>query len=742
MPAAGAATWVACPLGSFSAPGALACTPGCAPGAFPTRGACERCPATADPAWAQARPLLVFAGSLCLAGLLLLLAARCALARGGGARAAPWRDAAAAVGDLLLWLWPAAQGAAALCAQVHALAPPELAGFFGALAALQLKGVALPPACYASSPPFVGFWAAACFVGLGYAVAAAALAARRRALALAAAAALKLGYGAVVAVMAQTLTCTAEAPTSLAVYALSRSDGAALRQALGAAAPRLEDLKAAASSASSSASLNLTEALRVMIPVSVLVSEPFQVCREGAHLAAWWAAVALAVSHALGLPLLTLGALFFAGRRRGSRRALSAAAGGAAPPPGGEVASAPTPRGEDEEEEGEVEGGAGSPAPLAPTALAALLAALEDPALRSRAAWLPPVQQLLVAFFAGMVAFAARLGTAAEFAGAQAAVAVVALAAGALVWRVAPFKPRADWRRPIVALLYVLTAFAAALSGVLFDRRGAAVTIEQWEFSVVTVALAAGLLACLLFYWLQSLLWARWLDEFARKSRAGPLGAAGVAPAPASPPSAPPPPATQAEARPLQLLPSRRFASLARPAPSPPAAAEAATFILNPLRRFSPPTKRLIDTEPAAAPAAAPYSPTRRFHAAAAALPAAAEALAPAAAAADGAPPLPGEAAAAGAAASGAAVGAEAPPALQLRLQPVDVANGVASSSGGAVPPLKPPPEQPPPPGAPELPPLPDGWVVAASRKTGELFYWNRATKETRWTMEAFGAPP
>jgi sugar lactone lactonase YvrE len=487
----------------------------CAPGFFPARGTCAPCP-TADATIAQAAPLLAFLGGLVGAGALLVGVAYRALgARGGETRRARLLSAGAAVGDLLVWAWLAAQGAAALFAQAQALAPPALAPAFGAVAALQFKGVALAPACY-NAPPFAAFWGAfgvvcGCAAASGGALLVTAFLGKRAAaaagrgpesVAVATAAApprprplrvtalvlqvatlaLTLGYGAITSTVAETLTCTLAAPMSLSAYALANSDGRALREALGASAPPLGDLRAAAGNPLLAASLGLTAALRASIPVSVLASDPYTVCREGPHSAAWAAAAALAVLYTLGLPAAMLGALWAGGRCKGARRALAAAR--KAPPPPQPPPARP------------------SPAP----ALAALLATLADPALHPRAAWLPPAQLLLTSLFTGVVAVSVRARDAGGYGGAQAVVAGAALAGAALVWRLRPYVTRQAWRRPVLAALYALTAATAVVSGALYGGRGAAPGGAQWALGVALLLAAGGVFGALLFAWHRALL--------------------------------------------------------------------------------------------------------------------------------------------------------------------------------------------------------------------------------------------
>ena len=133
--------------------------------------------------------------------------------------------------------------------------------------------------------------------------------------------ALLLGHGAITSILADVLTCKPAAPMTLFDYAQSVSDGRALREALGSAAPSLESLRAAASNPRAPTNLRLANLMRTTsIPVATQASNSYQVCREGPHLAAWWAAVAMSIVFTLGLPALGLAALWSVGKLKGARR--------------------------------------------------------------------------------------------------------------------------------------------------------------------------------------------------------------------------------------------------------------------------------------------------------------------------------------------------------------------------------------------------------------------------------------
>jgi hypothetical protein len=462
----------------------------CAAGFFPSRGSCAPCPAM-DATLAQAAPLLAFLGGLAAAGALLLAVARNAMAL-GGARKPALRDVAAAVGHLLLWAFLAAQGAASLFGQALAVSPPALAGLFSAVAALQFKGVSLAPECY-SAPPFGAFWGAFgvvlfCYCGVAASLLALPAGGAVQGWALRAATVpLTVGFGAITALTSSTLTCTLAAPMTLGDYALAASDGRALREALGAAAPPMDDLRAAASSSIDAARLRLAASLSRTIPVSTLAGDAWQVCREGPHAAAWAGAVALSVFYTLGFPLAVLALLVADGRLKGARRAAKRLLGGAAAA-AASAEMAPT-------------------AGAAPSRVAPLLNALSDPALLRAAAWLPPAQKLLLALITGCVALAARAPSRAAFVGTQAVVAAAAFGGAAVVLRARPFTAQQAWRRPILAALCGLTGATAVVNAILNGGGGHALVSDaaRWALCVPLLLCAGVLFSALLALWYRTL---------------------------------------------------------------------------------------------------------------------------------------------------------------------------------------------------------------------------------------------
>jgi hypothetical protein len=234
---------------------------GCARGFYPAQGACLACPSLSSQ-WAFLILPLQFLGGLAAVGLLLFLAARRALARRRGGKPPPLLGeggSVSSVAALLLWAWGAAQTLSALFSQTVAdgSVPRALVGVFAGFSALQFQGVTLAPACNPEGDRFASLWAAAAgaygVVALG-ALCILVLLAGRRAAAFASAPPLPLraaqallglcatfflvSLGALVGNAVNALACTAPTLMSVAAYAATSGDGAALSVAFGAAMGR------------------------------------------------------------------------------------------------------------------------------------------------------------------------------------------------------------------------------------------------------------------------------------------------------------------------------------------------------------------------------------------------------------------------------------------------------------------------------------------------------------------------
>jgi hypothetical protein len=555
---------------------------GCAGGFFPSAGSCASCPRLSA-ALAQLVPLFTFGGALLALGVALAAAAQAALSRGGRAPP-PCRDAEGApraVFSLIVWVWTSAQGAAALFSQTldAGLVPAPLLPAFSALAALQFVGVTLAPACYISTP-FQGFWASAglvCGALAGLAAAAAALPAARpetrharalHALLKASALLLTVGYGAYVNAAVTVLTCRLPAPMSVAEYLRAASDGRALAEALrggsAPAPPPLAALRAAAEDPFLAQQLGVAPLLRTAIPVSLLASDPFTVCREGAHGAAWPAAAALAALLLGGVPLLGLWALCGAGRLKGLRRALQRRRAS----PAAAARSLPAPR----------------------PALAHLTGVLVDPSLRPPFAWLTFFNMLLTALCSGGVALAQRAASPAQFIGLQAALIAGPLASAVLVARARPFLERERWRGPVQVALYLLAAASASVNlAMRFAGEAAARGPLGWGLASSLLALAATTLVLLFGGW--------WWALVARARASGAVGggasaaaaaAAAAAAEAGAPPFAvanplaamgPPPPLLEMEVTPRTAPVEEEDGAAGHPPNGPPSSAQPLTLV-------------------------------------------------------------------------------------------------------------------------------------------------------------------
>ena len=128
--------------------------------------------------------------------------------------------------------------------------------------------------------------------------------------------ALCLGYGAITNVVGDAIACTPVRATALRLYAVMDSDGGALPRG----APPLATLRAAVRDAAFAAAANVTPAvLDAPVLVSTLVSNEFQVCREGAHARVYVAAQALGALFCFGFPLLALVVMWRRFSRKGAR---------------------------------------------------------------------------------------------------------------------------------------------------------------------------------------------------------------------------------------------------------------------------------------------------------------------------------------------------------------------------------------------------------------------------------------
>ena len=545
------------------APGALgarpaACAAGyagascaaCAPGFFPLQGACSEC----SPLSSLAAPLQFIGGLAALGGALFLVAQHALAAQRRGRAPPPLcgeGGSLPAVGALLVWAWAALQTLSALFSQAVAdrTVPPPLVGAFSAFSALQFQGVAAAPACSAGGDPFASLWAAtgAAYgaVGVGtLCVAALSLlppgrpsaplappprpaSAARAALALVALF-FAVGYGALVGIAVSALACSAPTALSVADYAATRGDSAALAAqrvgAFGAPLPTMALLRSAAADPVFAAQAGLAQLLASQVSVPLLAADPNTVCGEGVHIRARAAGLALLILLAGGLPALVLGSLFAAGELKGLRRLWPGTGGEGVGGEGGEKAEAvfaAAPQYAAAE--------ASSP-PTAPTPASLVVAALWKKELTGRAQWLTAQDWLLTALCTGATTYAGTAATLNAYLACvraaaplptlpraayahsptshrrpqlnsyQMTMAVALLGSALLLWRLQPSVERLRWQTTIRVALCVLAGAAACANAALryaLAPGGAAAL----ALCATLLAFAACILGLLLLWW-------------------------------------------------------------------------------------------------------------------------------------------------------------------------------------------------------------------------------------------------
>lgn len=301
----------------------------CASGFYPSRDSCSSCPdVSAGVLLAVARPILAFVGGIVGACVILTLLFKTCV----GTRTL---EAAEIVGNFALWFWGAAQNSASAFRVMSRFAPPQYLPYYAIVAALQFQGVSVPPACL-SSVPYQSVWIAVAIVGALLLVGAASLAAVARGGGRTEAATWKvcvptallrgvglasvLAYAVLVSTFADAIPCSVTSPIAVRAYLTLNNDGRRLRAALDDATSAVSlalagrtttvaELEAAALDSTLAVARGLPGALAASIQVSTVLSAPFDVCLEGAHYNAWFAAVVVGALFIIGRPLLNLWAV-------------------------------------------------------------------------------------------------------------------------------------------------------------------------------------------------------------------------------------------------------------------------------------------------------------------------------------------------------------------------------------------------------------------------------------------------
>lgn len=336
------------PCGEGYRTGTVGCA-GCDDDFFPSAGACTPCARNSVLNGVVLPVAFLVAGALGVCVAFTLLTFTLVRKRGGTLRGSFTHTV-----QLVVWLWVALQVLVQVARSTQANAPPALASFFSALTALQFQGLSLDPSCV-TMPMFATTWAQFIFVAvcMGFIAAHAIYSAvatftrcdrgwcreredsgtpsrsstcavqLRHSLVFLAAISVKLLavlYALLTNTALSALTCTA-APLTVRGYLVLAQDGSALLTAARAGAFG-DDAGAAvlapggyaalaAYNAGTAPSSSLSPPLAAAAPsllsapllVSVLASNTFIVCHEGAHVRVEACAWVVFVLFCLAFPL-------------------------------------------------------------------------------------------------------------------------------------------------------------------------------------------------------------------------------------------------------------------------------------------------------------------------------------------------------------------------------------------------------------------------------------------------------
>ena len=321
--------------------------------------------------------------------------------------------------------------------------------------------------------------------------------------------AIVIGYGALLSALADALFCSAPSPIPVSSYLQLTNDGTALARAIadpnsavaralavrsktrGTQTITVRDLVAAAADPVAGAADGLSPALGAPLSVAVIISDPFSVCFEGAHAAAWPAAVVLAVLIGVGVPAVG----FWAARAH---------------------AQTPTPL------------YGAPPEPLPAGLRSEVAAALADETVRLSARWFTPAAMALVAVLTLFGALAAREHdvSATAFVMIMAGGALAALIGAAAALRVQPYGGANDWKNAGYASLLILSALSSVVSAMLYLNGLGKVAISSAE-ATVPLAVALPMLIHIIASWWRSTRQSVILSHYIAECERG--GAGGVA---------------------------------------------------------------------------------------------------------------------------------------------------------------------------------------------------------------------
>jgi len=216
-------------------------------------------------------------------------------------------------------------------------------------------------------------------------------------------------------------------------------------------------------------------ALLQTIPVSLLSSDPYQVCMEGAHFAVWYTALGGLLLFSAGTIAAGLATLHCARRLPWQR------------PPATATSAA------------------------ALTFSSAVARSLVGSDVKPAFSALPFMDKAFLAAFVGLLSLSKRADSLVYYVGVQSAIGALALVGVGTYMRLQPYTPASAWKRVINALLYFLTFLSSSMNSLLYahaeGRRPLLLSADaRYALGVLPPAFALLLLVLLLWSWWSALL--------------------------------------------------------------------------------------------------------------------------------------------------------------------------------------------------------------------------------------------
>jgi len=271
---------------------------------------------------------------------------------------------------------------------------------------------------------------------------------------------------------------------SVVEYLNAVSDGRSLQAALGPSAPSFALLQRASVDPIFAVKSDLSSFLRLSIPVSVLVANPFQVCKEGPHEVVRPLGLAFIALFSLGFPTLGLWSLWAVGRLKGLRRRLKRRFFARSSTTDEDVAvvKRPVPR------------------------AAAIVSAIVDPTLRKRRAWTIFFDYYTLTVISGCLSV--QGGTPTPFFLAMQAIVVltslVLMVVLAFGWSL--YIPEHAWKLPAKLALCFIVILAAVFNCILAAFRNTLHDSEKVFLSILPPALAIAINGLIIYFWWRSTL--------------------------------------------------------------------------------------------------------------------------------------------------------------------------------------------------------------------------------------------